>query len=387
MANLSAVIVPAKALKGGKHKIRIALAHNGETRYIVTNIVIDSSKEFKNGVIVRRQDAAMLNTKVRGLLLKYQEIIDKTDYINGLTCPELIAVIKGTKDMKSSTLKVVYDEYMATSSAKPQSLCYYETCWKGITAHIDKNTPIANLKYSTILNLEKSLRRRKLSSSSIYNYISFLRSLTNYAKIAGYAEFRIDPFFGYKMPQTEVRDCWLSFEEIKMIRDAEIKLKAIKRFRDMFMLSYYLGGINAADLTQINFNENKRRLKYIREKTKDRKKNNKYVEFNIPDEAKVIIDKYKHEDGRLFKNGTIARSFFTYNARRMAKLLNIPNLVFYSARKSFSQHAFMLGVNTTVIDYILGHKIDEQKKTLYSYIMVTPEMATDAIRTVLDNIK
>lgn len=387
MANLSTVIVPAKALKGGRHKIRIALSHNGETRYIVTNIIVDSDKEFKNGVIVRRPDAAILNTKIRGLLLKYQEIIDNAYYINGLTCSELIALIKGAREIKTSSFRAVYDDYMANSTAKPQSLVYYGTCWKGITMHIDENMPIANLKHTTLLSLEKSLRKRKLSNSSIYNYISFLRALTHYAKITGYADFSIDPFVGYKMPTTEVRDCWLSFDEIKLIRDAELKLKGVKKFRDMFMLSYYLGGINVADLTQINFNDNDKYIKYIREKTKDRIKSNKYVEFKIPDEAKNIIAKYKFADGRIFKNGKIARSFFSYNARRLSKLLNLPNLVFYSARKSFSQHAFVLGVNTTVIDYILGHKIDKQNRTLYSYIKVTPDMATNAIRTVLDYIK
>lgn len=387
MANLSTVIVPAKALKGGRHKIRIALSHNGETRYIVTDIIIDSDKEFKNGVIVRRPDAAILNTKIRGLLLKYQEIIDKAYYINGLTCSELIAFLKDAKEIKSSSLRAIHDEYMVNSTAKPQSLHYYETCWKGITLHIDENMPIANLKYSTILFLEKSLRKRKLSNSSIYNYMSFLRALTNYAKITGYADFRIDPFAGYKMPPTEVRDCWLSFDEIRLIRDVELKKKNLNKFRDIFMLSYYLGGINVADLTKINFNDNNKNIKYVREKTKDRIKNNKYVEFRMPEEARSIIAKYKLDDGYIFLNGKNSRNFFWYNARQLSELLNIPNLVFYSARKSFSQHAFILGVNTTVIDYILGHKVDKQNRTLYSYIKVTPEMATNAIRTVLDYIK
>ena len=62
MAKIFPVIVPAKVLKGGKHKIRISVSHNGETRYIVTDIIIDSEKEFKNGTIVKRFDAAALNT-------------------------------------------------------------------------------------------------------------------------------------------------------------------------------------------------------------------------------------------------------------------------------------------------------------------------------------
>ena len=94
MATLNAVLVPAKALVNGKHKIRIAIAHNGQTRYIVTNIIVDSEKEFKNGAIVKRPDAAILNTKLRGLMQRYQDAVDKVEFVNGLTCPELVAFIK-----------------------------------------------------------------------------------------------------------------------------------------------------------------------------------------------------------------------------------------------------------------------------------------------------
>ena len=94
MAILNAVIVPAKVLKGGRHKVRISVAHNGETRYIVTDITIESLKEFKNGSIVKRPDAAILNTKLRGLLQRYQGVIDDLAYTNGLTCSELVYQIK-----------------------------------------------------------------------------------------------------------------------------------------------------------------------------------------------------------------------------------------------------------------------------------------------------
>jgi intergrase/recombinase len=65
--------------------------------------------------------------------------------------------------------------------------------------------------------------------------------------------------------------------------------------------------------------------------------------------------------------------------------LGIPNLIFYSARKSFSQHAFELGISTQVIDYILGHSL-RARGVIYHYVSVKPEMATEAIRKVIDNL-
>lgn len=49
MATFSIVIVPAKKMANGKHKIRIMVSHNSQTRYLVTNIIIDSESEIKNG--------------------------------------------------------------------------------------------------------------------------------------------------------------------------------------------------------------------------------------------------------------------------------------------------------------------------------------------------
>jgi hypothetical protein len=72
MANISAVIIPAKILKDGRHKVRISISHNGGVRYIITDIVINSENEFCNGWIVKRSDAAYLNTKLRKILQHYQ---------------------------------------------------------------------------------------------------------------------------------------------------------------------------------------------------------------------------------------------------------------------------------------------------------------------------
>ena len=48
MATFSIVILPAKKMANNKHKVRIMLSHNSQTRYIVTDIILDSLAEFKN---------------------------------------------------------------------------------------------------------------------------------------------------------------------------------------------------------------------------------------------------------------------------------------------------------------------------------------------------
>ncbi len=391
MATLNAVILPAKALKGGRHKIRISLAHNGETRYIVTDIVLDSAKEFKNGSIIKRPDASILNTKLRGLLQKYQNTINSIEYINGLSCPELVFELKNDRRFAHRSLGSLVEEYLESAIIKESTRLNYLTIWKRISRYISGSMLMESINYHTVANLIKSLYDKGLKSSTIRNDITFLSIIISYAKKHGYVTYRIDPFVGINWPNPEPRYSWLTVDEIKKIRDVELKNRRQIKCRDYFMLSYYLGGINMADLTYLNFNDCTETIRYVRKKTENSPKLNKYVEFSIPEEAIEIIDKYKRPDGLLSMTEPQRRDcmhgYFIRHLKGIAKITGIKNLIFYSARKSFSQHAFNLGINTCVIDFILGHRVDKGGTSLFSYISVSPEMATKAVRQVLDNLK
>jgi len=47
MANFSIVIVPTKKLSNGRHRIRIAVAHHSQTRYISTQFTLLTNDEKK----------------------------------------------------------------------------------------------------------------------------------------------------------------------------------------------------------------------------------------------------------------------------------------------------------------------------------------------------
>ena len=89
MAILKLTIFKAKVLKDGRHKIRVAVYHKQETCYIIIRFIIDNLFQFKNGEVVKRSDAAMINTKLRNLLNKYQERLDKIDNLGIYSCTQL----------------------------------------------------------------------------------------------------------------------------------------------------------------------------------------------------------------------------------------------------------------------------------------------------------
>lgn len=370
--------------------MRISVAHNAETRYIVTDIVIDSIKEFKNGQVVKRPDAASMNTKLRALMQRYQSTIDELEYTNGLTCPELVYLIKNAHNYKHRTISSLYKEFVSYSKIKKSTELFYNAQYMSLVSFTGENMLIEKVSHATVIGYDKFLRSKNYAPCTIRNKMVFLMLLVGYAKRCQYAEYRIDPFDGYELPEQTVRQAWLSVDEVRMIRDFETPKKSLQKCRDLFMLSYYLGGINICDLVNINFNEQTDVIHYVRSKTENRRKLNKFVEFVIPDEAKAIIAKYKSANGRIAVNNfQIAyklQHFFSYNMPLLAKALGLKKLIYYAARKSFSQHAFMLGISTSVIDYILGHRVDKTSTSLYNYISVTPELASSALRKVLDQL-
>lgn len=75
MANLSIVIVPAKKLSNGRHRVRIAVAHRSQTRYISTQFILDSANQMKNGRVVKHDEGGNLAaSKIRNLECPSYEI-------------------------------------------------------------------------------------------------------------------------------------------------------------------------------------------------------------------------------------------------------------------------------------------------------------------------
>lgn len=105
MATLKLTILKAKKLKDGRHRIRIALCHRQETCYIITRFSIDNESQFKNGQVVKRADASVLNTKLRSLLNLYQERLDKIESKSLYNCTQLKNLILREYDNINKSLE------------------------------------------------------------------------------------------------------------------------------------------------------------------------------------------------------------------------------------------------------------------------------------------
>ena len=96
------------------------------------------------------------------------------------------------------------------------------------------------------------------------------------------------PFRRFSIKKAPTKKRNLSVEELRTLRDYPIVNDFQQKYRDMFMLCFYLRGINMVDLLALT-KDNVRagRINYVRSKT------GKAYSVKIEPEAKVILNRYK----------------------------------------------------------------------------------------------
>ena len=160
--------------------------------------------------------------------------------------------------------------------------------------------------------------------------------------------------------------------------------------RDLFCLSFYLGGINLIDLLDIDF-RNMNIISYIRQKAKNMTDEQVVTSFDIPECAKPIIKRWiNNKTGKLDFGYKLSynnfRSYLSKCIQKMCEELGIKEkVVYYSARKTFAQMASELGVPDSIIDYCLGHS-DTSRGVIRYYTKVRKQQASCVINLVIDYV-
>ena len=391
MTTLKLAVVPAKMLKSGKHKIRIAIGHKQETRYLVTRFNIDDLSQFKDGQVVGIPNASYVNMKLRSILNSYQEALDRIS-TQSYTCAQVVEYLSNIKQGAApfSSASTDYIINMEKEGRKSTAELYRRTCryfndFIKLDVMLDGITPRTIKEFDIYLKNEK-----KLNPVTRGTHMAHLKAILNQAVRDKKVSYDTHPFEYYEKPEGNIRELDISVDEVKQIRDSTPKEKSLRMARDLFMLSYYLGGINLIDLMQFNF-KNRDTIEYIREKSKNTKKGDKKISFSIPEEAKPIIKEWMGKNGKLNFGYKYTydnfRKFVTKEIKRLAENIGIEShVVYYSARKSFVQHGFELGISLETLEYCIGQSM-KKNRPIFNYVKIMRKHADIAIRKILDELK
>lgn len=395
MATIKLAVLKHTKSKDGSYKIRISIGHRSETHYIVTSYSVNALSEFDNGIVVRVPNAHEINIKLRNLLNDYEERLERIDSPEDYTCKELRDLLKSMRTHSSKvTFKQVSEQYQKEliEDGRGSYAGMLQNSLRLFFEFTGGDVFLSEISTITISEFERWLKRKGVSQTYISMTLSMTRTIVNRAIRMQLVTYSVHPFTYWKRPADPERELDISVEDVRAIRDAQPRLKKQRIARDIFMLSYYLGGINLIDLLEIDF-RGVSVLEYTRHKSRNMKLSDKRISFTLQPEAKELISKWMNRNtGRLdFGYKFSYKNFLAYVTRSiksLAKDIDIQDyrkVCYYTARKSFVQHGFDLGISLEVLEYCIGQSV-KNNRPIFNYLKIMRKHADVAFRQILDNL-
>ena len=395
MATIKLAILKHTKAKDGSYKIRISIGHKSETHYIVTRYRVLSLANFVHGTVVGQADANYINVKLRSLLNDYDTRLDMIPNLNDLSCEQLRDMLRDMRPTNSTaTIVGMANEY--TELLRKEGRVSYaniiNTMMKKFLKYTNGDIMLSQITTMTIDGYSHYLKAQGLSPAYETMCVVTIRTLVNRAIKMQRIKYDVHPFLYWRASRGEPRELDIPLDDMTKFVTFQTRYRKRQRAIDLFVLSFYLGGINLIDLVNYDFRGYKEKpvLRYIRQKTKNKKQANRYVEFSIPPEAFPLIDRYMSaKTGRLLDVETGEQYRQNLNRidnaiKAVAEQLGIGRRVsFYTARKTFVQVGFELGIPLETLEYCIGQTM-KANRPIFNYVKIMRAHADVAIRQILD---
>jgi hypothetical protein len=395
MTTIKLAVLKHTKAKDGSYKIRISIGHKSETHYIVTKYKVTSLSHFVNGQVVGQPDAAAINLKLRQLLTDYDNRLDRVLSPNQYTCEQLRDILQNMQPVQNDMTFATYtrlsiDELRKDGRETTAIMREYQL--KKFLEFTGGDVFLSEITPRLIADYSRWFRRQKASDSLESINMTMVKTVVNKAIKEGIIKYDVHPFAYYSTITPEPRELDIPVSDIILIRDYQTPFKGEQKARDLFILSYYLGGINLIDLMAYDF-RNKQTMEYIRIKTRNKKKTNRTISFTIPPEAFPLIKRHMNAETGHLDFGTKGsydtfKNIVTRDIKRVAHKAGVEQwqrVCFYTARKSFVQHGFDLGISLETLEYCIGQSM-KSGRPIFNYLKIMRRHADTAIRTILDNL-
>ena len=337
------------------------------------------------------------NAAAHSLLSKVETLLLRLDAEGKLQCMSDRQVRRAVelevngKAQGSLTLLEAIDEYIARKVWTDGTRTVYTTTRNKIAAY-DARCPLSAVDKRWLEDFDRSMAATmKTNAKAIH--LRNLRAVCNYAIDEGY--ITVYPFRHFTIRQEATRKRSLSADELRALADYPCKPQQ-RRYVDMFMLMFYLMGINAADLFLARPGQlHHGRLEYRRAKT------GRLYSVKVEPEAMAIVNRYRGDayllnvmdtygDYRDFLHRMNTNLKQVGEERRVGRGGRIvrrplfPDLSSYWSRHTWATIAAEMGVPMETIAAALGHSTGFT--TTEIYVRSSPAKVDAANRRVIDAV-
>lgn len=364
----------------GLRAVRVRVYHNGSSTAMSTPYFVDKTQVTKGGKI---KDAAIVDA-CNELIRNWRNSI--TNYgsaIEALDVKELVAMLKQSKG-DGVALDIVEHIYkVAESKRAAQTRHNYRVVAASLSRYLDgRGLDINQLSHQALSAYEEWLRKDGKTPGTILQYMSLIKSAYNTACLwyndedADKIVVTRQPFRRYKMPAVPVvAPRAIDFATLQAIANlpTEPRFNSQRNLgRDLFMLSFGLGGINYADLYALPYDALKGDyIEYKRQKTKHSRADEALYRVYICEEVRPLLTRYLDPTRKrlfIFHRRFPVGNFPTkVSCAVKAVEKAVPyerHYIYYSARHTYATLAYNVAhIDKYTVHELLNHADKEMKIT------------------------
>lgn len=382
-----------RPLVSGMYPVRIRVKHRG--RFLI-NTGVDVFKEDWGGNEVLKSDrmSKTKNSRILGklnLISKMLLSFELENKLNALSDVQLKHALEGEKVERVTPFIEYFNQYCDKLYKVRTREIYMQT--KNKIEIYDHRVTLNDITVSWLEGFEAFMRSQKLAINTISLHMRNVRSIFNYCIDNDY--INTYPFRKYKIRSEETAKRSLNIDQLRNFINYPVEAH-LERYRDLFMLSFYLIGINMIDMLSARSTDlSNGRLIFRRSKT------NKLYSIKVQPEALEIINKYK--GGRHLINimdTYVEHKNFVKQINKYLKKIGevevvgfkgkkqinaeFPELSTYWARHTWATIAASLDIPKETISHALGHgnntvtdvyidfnlnKVDEANRKVIDYVL------------------
>ncbi len=285
MATFKAIVFSTKnhIKNDGTTNIKIRVYHNEESQYIPTEFYLPPLYMGKNGEVQEDYpEADLINYELGELIQGYRKLVIQlgTHRLKNVNCKDLKEYLTQASEPDYELIDfVAFSRRIIAKTKKKNTLNWYTVAINSLVWFYGKQ--VIDAKEITSSKLQAYIEqltesggqnKKPFEPGAVNNYLRALRSLFNKCKLKynddnlDIIRIQHDPFVKIKIPAVRRKRKNIGIDEIKRIRDGVFNTERENIGRDIFMMMFYLMGININDLFLLK-PPKRGRIEYERSKT------------------------------------------------------------------------------------------------------------------------
>lgn len=393
MASISLKLDRRRATARGLYPIQFLLSSKGKVTTIGTGVNIRPEHwngEVNKAVLPKCPNARAINESIESLFFKYTNTLRNLENDGKLVGKSVTEIKKLLVEVRSGSSKESLTDYFsryAESRRTEKSREVYRYTLKTIRAFDNEEVPFEKVNVIWLKAFDAHLEKQGVGINTRAIHFRNLRAVFNSAINEDLIGLEYYPFRKFKIASSRKDKEALTEEQLQRLIAYDTPYPFRRTARDLFLLSFYMCGMNLVDLYHLD-RLREGRAHFIRTKTSG--KNINPVSILVQPEAAEIIARYAGAEHVLrFIEERATYDTFIHQVQRalrhIAKELGIEGLTFYWARYTWATLADKLGISEKEISKGLGH-VDTSIAGKF-YISYDWTKVDRANRTVLDYIK